>query len=92
MTIAGVPGREGNENGIAFADGPGSAAHSYSPRGLAVDSAGGIYVADTGNAAVRKLAWGAAVTKTGMCNDSQETASIGSWQLTGGLHIGAGVS
>jgi sugar lactone lactonase YvrE len=40
---------------IPFADGQASEARFTYPRGLAVDSAGIIYVADTWNGAVRKL-------------------------------------
>lgn len=47
-TIAGdgVPG---------FVNGPGTQARFNSPRGVAVDVAGNVYVADTGNAAVRRI-------------------------------------
>jgi RHS repeat-associated protein len=38
-----------------FQDGPGSQARFNAPRGLAVDHQGNIYVADTGNAAVRVI-------------------------------------
>lgn len=38
-----------------FADGSGSAAMFYFPRGLAIDSANNIYVADTGNQNIRKI-------------------------------------
>jgi sugar lactone lactonase YvrE len=47
-TIAG--GRAG------FADGPAAAARFDTPSGLAVDVAGNVYVADTGNNAVRRIA------------------------------------
>jgi len=48
-TLAGLPGNAGNT------DGSGSDARFWSPQGLAVDSAGNIYVADTGNNAIRKI-------------------------------------
>lgn len=47
--IAVVGGREG------FEDGQGAAARFSTPSGVAVDSAGVIYVADTGNDAVRRV-------------------------------------
>ena len=48
-TIAGVAGQAG------AADGNGPAARFYGPRGIAVDARGNLYVADTGNRAVRRI-------------------------------------
>ena len=48
-TLAGLPGVWGN------ADGTGSAARFYEPAGIAVDSAGSVYVLDSGNHTMRKL-------------------------------------
>lgn len=50
-TIAGV----GDKAGYSGDLGPGVAAHLTSPNGLALDAAGNLYIADTGNNAVRKL-------------------------------------
>ena len=47
-TLAGLAGNQGS------ADGPGSAARLYSPTGLAMDSAGNLYVADSNNHTIRK--------------------------------------
>jgi hypothetical protein len=48
-TIAGKPGIAGS------ADGPGSRARFFKPCGLAVDSAGNVYVADSGNHTIRTI-------------------------------------
>jgi streptogramin lyase len=48
-TFAGLAGSYGSENGT------GSAARFYFPRGVAVDSADNVYVADTNNHTIRKI-------------------------------------
>jgi sugar lactone lactonase YvrE len=48
-TFAGKPGESG------FHDGPADSALFKDPRGVAVDSSGNVYVADTANNAVRKI-------------------------------------
>jgi sugar lactone lactonase YvrE len=48
-TLAGAPGNAGNTDGNA------TDARFWSPQGLSVDNAGNIYVADTGNNAIRKI-------------------------------------
>ena len=55
-TYAGSPGAFGS------ADGTGAAARFYSPFGVAVDTAGNVYVADSFNSTVRKIAPGGIVT------------------------------
>jgi hypothetical protein len=55
-TLAGSAGNYGS------ADGTGSAAQFYQPQGVAVDSSGNVYVADTGNQTIRKITAGAAVS------------------------------
>jgi DNA-binding beta-propeller fold protein YncE len=49
VTLAGLPGY------IGSTDGNGSDARFCNPQGLAVDGAGNVYVADTGNNTVRKI-------------------------------------
>lgn len=49
--------------GIAgFADGNPAVAQFYRPRGIAIDSAGNVYVADTGNHSIRKISPNAMVS------------------------------
>lgn len=55
-TLAGAPGVEGG------ADGTASAAQFYFPAGIAVDSAGNVYVADTENSTIRKVTPAGVVT------------------------------
>ncbi|OGV77489.1 MAG: hypothetical protein A3K18_12010 [Lentisphaerae bacterium RIFOXYA12_64_32] len=55
-TIAGLAGSPGS------ADGTGSAARFHYPRGVTVDSAGNVYVADEGNDVIRKVTAAGVVT------------------------------
>jgi hypothetical protein len=55
-TLAGTPGISGS------ADGSGAAGRFSNPYGIAVDGAGNLYVADTGNHTVRKITPGGVVT------------------------------
>ena len=55
-TIAGLPGQRGT------ADGVGSSARFNLPSALAVDGAGVLYVADSGNSLIRRIAPDGAVT------------------------------
>ena len=56
-TLAGVAGTV-----ISSADGTGSAAQFSGPRGLAVDNAGNVYVADSSNHTIRKITAAGVVT------------------------------
>ncbi|HTY26871.1 MAG TPA: SMP-30/gluconolactonase/LRE family protein, partial [Mycobacterium sp.] len=48
-TLAGSPGVAGSADGI------GRAAHFFHPSGVAIDASGILYVADTGNATIRRI-------------------------------------
>ena len=72
-TLAGLAGTWGS------ADGVGSGARFYSPRGLAVDGAGNVYVADLINSTVRKITpAGVVSTPVGMAGSSGSADGAGS--------------
>ncbi len=72
-TLAGMAGVQGS------ADGTGNSARFKSPQGLAVDSEGNVYVADSFNETVRKVnAGGAVTTLAGLAGNSGSSNGIGS--------------
>lgn len=69
----------GGVGGFGYFDGVGSAAKFRSPLGLAVDSAENVYVADSGNGVVRKIApSGATTTLAGLAGQSGFADGAGS--------------
>ena len=72
-TLAGLAGNPG------AADGTGTAARFNTPRGVAVDSLGNVYVADSGNQTIRKIsAAGVVTTFAGSAGISGSTDALGS--------------
>lgn len=86
-TLAGEPQQEGNSDGI------GKGAHFRSPQGVAVDAAGNVYVADTRNDAIRKIATSGVVsTLAGNFGPGRAdgTGSAASFYRPTGITVGAG--
>jgi sugar lactone lactonase YvrE len=72
-TLAGLAGSSGNLDGL------GSSARFYRPSGVAVDSEGNVYVADTGKHTVRKITPGGEVkTLAGAAGASGSADGLGS--------------
>ncbi|MGI9089058.1 MAG: hypothetical protein ACR2HH_15160 [Chthoniobacterales bacterium] len=66
-------------SGYGSADGTGSAARFFNPAGVAVDSAGNVYVADTGNHTIRKVtSAGVVTTLAGFAGSSGSADGTGS--------------
>ncbi len=71
-TLAGLAGTFGS------ADGTGTSARFYAPLGAAVDSAGNVYVADSGNRTIRKItAAGVVTTLAGTAGSGGSTDGTG---------------
>ncbi|MEJ1963570.1 MAG: hypothetical protein WDO56_19205 [Gammaproteobacteria bacterium] len=72
-TLAGQAGAPG------YADGTGTAAKFNTPFGIAVDSAGNLYVTDAGNSVIRKITpAGVVTTVAGLAGTASEVDGVGS--------------
>ncbi len=85
QTIAGT-----GEDGYSGDGGPAIAARINQPRGLAVDSAGNLYIADTGNNVIRRVSPGGIITTfagTGQAGYSGDRGPATSAQLNFPVHV-----
>jgi sugar lactone lactonase YvrE len=87
-TFAGTAGSSG------ATDGTGSAARFNNPRGLAADSAGNLYVADTGNHVIRKITTGGVVTtlagSAGLSGSTDGTGAAARFSSPRGVAVDSG--
>lgn len=90
ITPAGVMTVLAGNGGTAFANGNGTAATFNIPRGIAVDSAGNVFVADWGNYRIRKITPAGAVTTwagTGVNGNTDGAAASATFGATWGLTL-----
>ncbi len=85
-TLAGLPAIGGNQ------DGTGSGAMFNLPRALTIDGSGNLYVADTGNASIRKVTPAGVVTTLTLRQGSTSSSSSSSSTGGGSTSTPSGVS
>jgi sugar lactone lactonase YvrE len=87
VTLAGLAGTPGS------GDGSGSSARFKEPAGLAVDAAGNVFVADTGNSTLRKITPGGSVTtlagSPGAAGNTDGLASVARFNGPTGIAVDA---
>ena len=83
-TIAGLPGIAGLKDGV------GSHAWFNQPRDLVLDGSGNLYVADTGNAAIRKIVLSSGLVTTLTITTGSASGGSDGGGSTGGGSTGGG--
>jgi serine/threonine protein kinase, bacterial len=92
ITPAGIVSTIAGNGQPSFADGSGSAASFNSPFGIAVDAAGNIYVADSGNNRIRKITPAGAVSTfagNGVKGANDATGAAATFNTPSGVAIDA---
>ena len=81
----------GNTGGVGYSDGPVAAAHFAGPGGVAFDSAGAMYIADTSNHTIRKISTSGVVTTlagtAGRSGSADGTGSFAKFNQPVGLAV-----
>jgi sugar lactone lactonase YvrE len=77
ITAAGVVSTLAGTGAVGFANGAGASATFFDPWGVAVDSAGNVYVADTGNNVIRKITAAGVVSTFAGTGDAGSTDGPG---------------
>jgi len=82
-TLAGTPGQRG------FVNGPANTARFSQPNGVAVDSSGNVFVADSNNSVIREIAGGVVTTfaGTGKPGSADGAANSALFDLPGGITV-----
>ena len=91
ITAAGVVSTLAGSGMAGFADGTGTAAQFSSPRGVAVDGAGTVYVADRDNNRIRKVTSGGVVNTlagSGMAGFADGTGTAAQFYNPSGVAVG----
>ena len=92
VTTSGVVGTLAGTGSPGFANNTGTLASFQTPRGVAIDAAGVIYVGDAGNNAIRKIGAGAVVTTfagSGSAGSADGMGAAASFNYPAGVAIDA---
>ncbi len=89
-TLAGQGGSPGHNGHAGSVDGTGSAARFDDPRGVAVDGAGNVYVADAGNHTIRKITPAGEVST--LAGTARQTGSVDGTGAAARFHAPVGVA